>query len=57
MGDEIKWQERSLQMEINIVLGKNGDYVPNGVGGKSIVVVSEWVSEWTGQINLQFTIF
>ena len=31
-----------LCMVINFVLGKNGGHRPSSLGGRSIVVVSEW---------------
>ena len=31
-----------MQMEINFVLGKNEGNKPSGLGGRLIVVVSEW---------------
>ena len=36
-------------MEINFVVGKNGGHRPSSLGGRSIVVVSEWVSEWMSE--------
>ena len=33
-------------MTINFILGKIGGHRPINLGGRSIVVVSEWVSEW-----------
>ena len=37
-GIVIQEQERFMQTEINIVLGKNGDYMPSSLGGKLISV-------------------
>ena len=31
-------QETFVQMEINVVLGKNGGYMPSSLGGRSISV-------------------
>ena len=34
-------QERFVRMEINFILGKNGGYMPNTIGGRSIVLVRQ----------------
>ena len=43
-------QQRFMRTEINFALEKNGGYMLSSLGGRSISVgrqaVSEWVSEW-----------
>ena len=38
-------QERFVWMKINIALGKNGGYMPSSLGGRSISVGKQAVSE------------
>ena len=45
-------QERFVQTKINIALGKNGGYMPSGLGSKLISVGGQVVNEWVSEMKI-----